>query len=167
MKALVRMPATAVNEVSSDQFVKACVQFQQAKTLLSQHLSGADVTACDNVSRAVYNLANKALTRKAGRPPMNAKALKGGKHVSLVDRIVQAVQGKKSFDIQTVIDSMKRRGTLPKAENTKNYVSNLLSMNPTRFKRLERGVYCLKASGKKKLVYAPKKTPKELPAKTA
>lgn len=162
MKPLIRFPATAVDELSTEQFVKACVAFQQAKTVLSQHLNGGDVVACDTVSRAVYNLANVRLNQKTHTKRVN----KNGQRVTLADAVVQAVRGRQSFDSQTVVDAMKRRGTLPKVENVKNYISTVLSMNKTKFRRLNRGLYCLKAPAKKKLVYATNKPPKELPAKT-
>jgi hypothetical protein len=162
MKPFIRLPATAANEVSTDQFVRACVAFQQAKTVLSQHLNGADAMACDNVSRAVYNLANRALARKTPTKRTDPS----GKRLTLPEAVAQSIHGKKSFDSQTVVEAMKRRGTLPKVENVKNYISTVLSTHKDRFKRLERGVYCLKEPVKKKLVFAPNKAPKELPSKT-
>lgn len=163
MRPFVRFPATAVDELTTDQFVKACVAFQQAKAVLSQHLNGADAMACDNVSRAVYNLANRALAKKT----YTRKVDSVGRKLTAVDAVVQAVRGKKKFDKQAIIEAMKRQGTLPKSQNINGYLSAILSANSqTVFKRITPGIYSLrKTVAKKKLVFAAKDT-KALPAKT-
>lgn len=163
MKPFIRLPATAVDELSKDEFIKACVAFQQAKTLLSHHLNGGDVVACDTVSQAVYNLANQALAKKGHI----SKTGKTGHKLSTTEAVLQAVRGKKTFNNQAVIDAMKRQGTLPKSQNIKGYISAVLSANSkTLFKRVNPGVYSLREKPQKKLVFASNKAPKELPAKT-
>jgi hypothetical protein len=163
MKKPFRLPASAINELSPDQFIRACVAFQQAKSALSQHLNGADAAACDTVSRAVYDLANKAVSHNMRNHSKTILAVKSGKRLPLYQAIAKAVQGKKTFNSQTVIDAMKRRGTLPRAEKLKEYLTSTMSAHPELFKRVERGVYQLKIS--RKLVFE-KKPPKELPGKT-
>ncbi len=164
MKLLIRFPATAVDELSTEQFVKACVAFQQAKSVLSHHLNDADVVACDNVSRAVYSLANRALAKKTHPPKLD----KRGRKMSTAEAVVQAVRGKSTFTNQSVIDAMKRQGTLPKSQNIKGYISAVLSVNSkTLFKRVNPGVYSLRGAPKKRLVFSSNKTPKALPEKTA
>jgi hypothetical protein len=153
-----------VNEVSVDQFVKACVTFQQAKAILGQHLNGADVVACDTISSAVYKLANKAVSHQMRTHGNTISQVKRGDRIPFPQAIAQAVRNKPTFDTQTVIDAMKRRGTLPRAENIKAYVSSTLSGHAELFVRVERGVYRLK---KRRLVWAVKKEPKALPEKTA
>lgn len=157
-----RLPASAINELSPDEFIRACVAFQQAKTVLSQHLNGADAAACDTVSLAVYDLANKALTRKM-LAPASGREVRSGERLPLHQAIAKAVRGKKTFDTQTIIDSMKRRGTLPQSKNLRGYITATLCAHTELFKRVKTGVYRLRSP--RKLVFE-NKPPKELPAKT-
>jgi hypothetical protein len=151
------MPS-AVNEVSTDDFVRACVAFQQAKQQLSAHLNGADVTACDNVSRAVYSLANKAMVQQQKRPVRRGR-------VSLKQLVLQAVRGRTLFTAQIILDQLTQQKVLPKYKNARGNIHALLSAEKKLFERVSLGTYRLKKPAKR-LVFADKKTPKQLPART-
>ena len=161
MKSIMRVPRTAASEVSSDNFVKACITFQQAKAFLSQHMNGADVAKLDTVSLAIYNLANKAVTRSM--KSAGIRAVKSGERKPLYEIITQVMKNRSSFDTETVMEALKRRGMMPKAEDPRSYITNTLSTRKDLFKRISRGQYKVKPA--RKLVYV-KKPAKQLPAAT-
>lgn len=163
MKALVHARST-IADVSEDDFVKACVAFQQAKVFLATYLNGADVASIDGVSFAVYNLTNKAVVRH--KRAANGRAVKSGARPPLHTLIAQAMRGRKQFNSQDVMDALKRRNMLPRVEDARSTISNALGMHKKVFQRVKLGVYKLKPSTNK-LLYTAKKAPKELPAKTA
>lgn len=157
MKPLIRLPKTAANEVSDDEFVTACVAFQHAKGILSVYLNGADAQTADLVSLAVYKLANKAVARNVRTTPQKNEARQ-----PLHACIAQAMRGRKKFNIQDAMDALTRRNQLPKVANVRSTISNALGLHKSVFQRVTTGVYKVK---ERKLVF-DKKTPKQLPAST-
>jgi len=156
---------SAVPEVSNDQFVAACVAFQQAKVALAQHLGQADLTQLDTVSSAVYDLANKALRRKMkDEKNVRQAAVHRGERKPFYEIIASAVQGRKKFTIPDVVEALKKRGQLPEAMDIPAYISTTLGTHKERFTRVERGVY--KFKGTRRLLTL-KRQPKALPAVTS
>ncbi len=162
--ATIVLARTAVPEVSNDQFVAACIAFQQAKSVLSQHLGSADLHQLNTVSGAVYDLANKALRRKMKEAPVEkTRAVKNGTRVPFREVIAQAVRGRRKFTIPEVIEALKKRQALPEAVDVGAYISATLSTNTDMFKRIERGLYTLKTTRRR---LALKAAPKGLPEAT-
>ena len=148
------------NPEFSDPFVKACILFQQARVTLSQHLGGGvDANACDQVSRSVYDLANKAVRREM----RDAKKERPKGRVSMKDFILKSMHGRKTFSTAHIEEAARREGR-PLGETFKVYVSHILASETTLFQRVKRGVYKFKT---KKAPKAKKKSPKQLPASTS
>lgn len=153
---------TAIGEVSNDNFVAACVAFQQAKAQLRSFLGEVEIEQLDAVSTPVYDLANKALRRKMKDAKFeNTSLVARGARPTFPVCIARAVRNKKEFTPDDVIHGLKRIKLLPKATDIRSYISSTVTAHPELFKRLERGRYALVG---KPQALALQKKPKALPA---
>lgn len=165
MSRAIVVHSNAASEVSQDRFVAVCIAFQQAKNDLSQHLGNTDLTQLDNVSQAVYHLANKALRRKMKDAPTEHRvAVQKGEKLPFREIIAAAVKGRKQFTISDVADALKKRRQLPVAQDVPAYISTTLGTSTDLFTRVERGVYKFKKSRPRLTL---KKAPKALEAAPA
>ena len=156
----------AGKDVSDSDFVLACITFQQAKKALLEHLGpGATVLNCEAVSAPVYDLANKALDRKDQLDRAHhLREVQTGKKPTLRDVILKVLQGKKSFTIREVVETLQKRGLCPSTGDLYASVATTLNVNKTVFKRVGRGTYKLKTPRTISLTLSK---PKALPAATS
>lgn len=167
----VRLPKNAAFEVSTSDLVLACVAFKQAKDELLRFLGeGATVENADQISIAVYDLANQATRQRSrGVGGRTLAAVSRGDRLPFKSLVALAVKGKKNFTIDNVIEGMKRQKTEPESKNIRAYIATALKTYEDTFERIERGLYRLKPGARQKLVLKrkPGPKPKLLPAAPA
>lgn len=167
----VRLPKSAAFEVSTSELVLACVSFKQAKDELLRFLGeGATVENADQISIAVYDLANQATRQRSrGVGGRTLQAVARGERLPFKSLVALAVKGKKKFTIDNVIDGLKRQKTMPESKNIRMYVATALKTYEDTFERIERGLYRMKPGASQRLVLKrkPGPKPKQLPAAPA
>lgn len=157
-----RNAQSAASEVTSSDFVLACVAFRQAKANLLRFLGeGSTVVTADEISCSVYDLANKAtIQRSRGTGGRTLKAVNDGRRLPFKSLIALAVKGKKQFTIDNVIEGLERQKTMPESTNIRVYISTALKTYEETFERVERGVYRMKRGASSKLVLKRRPGPK-------
>lgn len=164
----IRLPQNAAFEVTTSEFVLAAVAFRQAKEELLRFLGdGATVENADQISMAVYDLANQATRQRSlGTGGRTLKAVSRGDRLPFKSLVALAVKGKRQFTIDDVIDGLKKQRTMPESKNIRTYVSTALKTYEDTFERIERGVYRLRKGARSKLILKrrPGPKPKQLTA---